>query len=63
MRRQDLPDVVRLNGALYLCAVDHFIAHCRFVDDQTRGYVMPPSRSVDIDTLDDFRAAEALMAG
>lgn len=63
LRRQDLPDVVRLNGALYLCAVDHFLTHDRFVDDQTLGFVMPPSRSVDIDTLDDFKAAEALLAG
>jgi CMP-N-acetylneuraminic acid synthetase len=59
-RRQLLPEVYRLNGA-----VD--VVRCASVGDvlfggDVRAYVMPPERSVDIDSDLDFAFAEALVA-
>ena len=62
MRRQDLPAVFRLNGALYLARTDWFLAGGRLVGSETLGYVMPPERSVDIDTQADFDVAERWLA-
>jgi CMP-N-acetylneuraminic acid synthetase len=58
-RRQALPPVYRLNGA-----VD--VVRCASVGDRlfagdVRAYVMPTERSVDIDTELDFLLAEALL--
>lgn len=57
-RRQDAPEVVRLNGAVYVARVSRLLETRRLVDDATLGVRMPESRSVDIDTLDDFAYAE-----
>ncbi len=60
-RRQDLPPLYMLNGALYLCK-SHIIEEKRtFTPDRTFGYVMPAERSVDIDSEMDFSFAEFLM--
>lgn len=55
-RRQDLPDVYILNGAIYISRVDELIKSKRFVTVDTVGYVMPRDRSIDIDTRQDFEA-------
>jgi N-acylneuraminate cytidylyltransferase len=62
-RRQDLPKVYALNGAVY-------VADCRwlertriFVTGETVAYPMPRERSLDIDTETDFRVAELLLKG
>ena len=60
-RRQDLPPAYVLNGAIYITTVARLSAGCGFVDQDTVGYVMPRRDSVDIDTADEFRLAEALM--
>lgn len=60
-RRQDLPVVHALNGAIYLADAAWLRAGRRFVDGGTRAYVMPPERSVDIDTPFDWLVAEALL--
>ena len=49
-RRQDLPPVYVLNGALYYARVDWLRRHQRFVGPDTVGFVMPPERSIDLDT-------------
>jgi len=56
--RQELPTCYEINGALYVVAVDWFRESRLFVDDDTLAYVMPQSRSVDIDTVEDFQLAE-----
>lgn len=61
MRRQDLPIVHALNGALYVADADWLRRGRRFVDADTRAYVMPQERSVDIDTPFDWLVAEALL--
>ncbi len=55
-RRQDLPVVHALNGAIYIARVDWLLMNGSFVGDGTVGYRMPRDRSIDIDTADDFEA-------
>jgi N-acylneuraminate cytidylyltransferase len=57
-RRQDLPAIYALNGAVYVTDVAALRAARSFVTADTVAYVMPPSRALDIDTradLDAFR--------
>ncbi|MFU8820519.1 MAG: cytidylyltransferase domain-containing protein [Gammaproteobacteria bacterium] len=60
-RRQELPAVYELNGALYFAARDWLLEHRSFVGPGTLGYVMPPERSVDLDTPRDWLRAEYLI--
>lgn len=62
-RRQDLPVVHVPNGAVYVVRVAWFLEHGTFLGQDSVGHVMPAERSVDIDTLLDFRLAEAMLAG
>jgi len=62
VRRQDLPDLHALNGAVYVARTAWLRQSRSFLTDETVGYPMPPERSVDIDTLFDFKWAECLMA-
>lgn len=57
-RRQDLPPAFLLNGAIYIVNVEAFRQDPRFVTEDTAAFPMPRHRSVDIDTIEDFRAAE-----
>jgi CMP-N,N'-diacetyllegionaminic acid synthase len=59
-RRQDLPQTYRLNGAIYFFDRAWLFEHHRFVTAQTLAYEMPISRSIDLDTEDDFKKLEAL---
>jgi CMP-N-acetylneuraminic acid synthetase len=59
--RQDLPPAYALNGAIYLIKVDVFLAENTFLPDGTIPYVMPPERSLDIDTPWEFRLAEWIL--
>lgn len=61
-RRQDLPPVYTLNGALYLARTDWLQDRKSFIDSETLGYVMPNERSVDIDTLQDWMWLEFFLA-
>ena len=59
--RHDLPPIYVLNGAVYIVKIDWYLQHKTLLDASTRAYLMPPERSVDIDTLADFQQAEQLM--
>jgi N-acylneuraminate cytidylyltransferase len=59
-RRQDLPQAFALNGAVFVARFDWIKLQRDFLDDTTVGYVMPPDRSIDIDTEFDFTLAEAI---
>lgn len=59
--RQALGSYYRLNGAIYLASREFLGSHESFIGEGTFAYVMPPERSVDIDTELDFRIAEALL--
>lgn len=55
-RRQDLPPVYVLNGAIYVADVHWFVTNLGFMGEGTVAYIMPRSRSLDIDTPADLRA-------
>ena len=61
LRRQDLPAAWVLNGAVYAAESDWLRRERTFLRaGETVAWQMPSERSVDIDTLEDFRAAERL---
>jgi N-acylneuraminate cytidylyltransferase len=55
-RRQDLPPVYALNGAVYVADVAWLRQTRTFLTPQTVAHVMPAERSIDIDTAADFDA-------
>lgn len=59
-RTQDLPKSYRLNGAIYCLNVAAFKAQRSFVPAGALAYAMPRSRSIDVDTEEDFAIAEFL---
>ena len=60
-RRQDLPVVFAPNGAVFVARVPWFLEHRTFYGPGTVAYVMPPERSVDVDTALDLCVAEAFL--
>ncbi len=60
--RQQLPKNYRLNGAIYVSKIDEFTKYKGFIHEGTFAYIMPSSRSVDIDNEIDFKLAEILIA-
>lgn len=60
-RRQDLPQVYALNGALYLARIDWLKEQQSLVGQETLGYVMSTESSADIDTPLDWRWVEFLL--
>lgn len=64
LRRQDLPPAWVLNGAVYAADAAWLRRERSFLKPgETAAWPMPPARSVDIDTLADFEAAERLAGG
>jgi N-acylneuraminate cytidylyltransferase len=61
-RRQDLPPVYALNGAVYIAAVEWLIQNQTFVSKETVAHIMPEGRSVDIDSELDFEMCEYLLS-
>lgn len=60
-RRQDLPPVYALNGAIYFARADWLREQRSFVGPGTLGHLMPAERSIDIDGPLDWRIAEMLL--
>lgn len=60
--RQQLPPVMKPNGAVYVFDKDWFLQNGGFATDRIGGVVMPAERSFDIDTAADFARAEAMLA-
>ena len=60
-RRQLLPPVYRLNGAVDVSWCKNVLENQQLYFGNMGGYVMPPERSVDIDTELDFALAEILL--
>ncbi len=53
-RRQDLPPIYVLNGAIYIAQIDWLRANKSILGGETVAYLMPKDRSLDIDTAQDF---------
>lgn len=62
VRRQELPLVYSLNGALYFASTTWLKKTKTFISDETIGYVMPQEKSIDIDTPLDWKMAELLLS-
>jgi N-acylneuraminate cytidylyltransferase/CMP-N,N'-diacetyllegionaminic acid synthase len=58
--RQEVKKSYYPNGAVYVFNFD-LIKSGRYYSDKTLAYIMPRERSVDIDTIDDFKYVEFLM--
>ena len=61
--RQELESAWCPNGAIYLCRRAVLLSERTLTPTRTVPYAMPGSRSIDIDTLDDFVVAECLLSG
>jgi CMP-N,N'-diacetyllegionaminic acid synthase len=60
-RRQDMPPVYRLNGAIYITRRRILMEENHILGQDTRGLVMDAESSVDIDTLFDLKLADLIM--
>jgi CMP-N-acetylneuraminic acid synthetase len=60
-RRQLLPPVYRLNGAVDVSWCKNVIEKKQLYAGKMAGYIMPPERSVDLDSELDFALAEVLL--
>ena len=55
--RQQLPRAFRPNGAIYIVKAELFMeTHCLLTDD-TKPFFMDKQKSIDIDTIEDLKAA------
>ncbi|WP_246605607.1 acylneuraminate cytidylyltransferase family protein [Sphaerospermopsis torques-reginae] len=61
LRRQDLPRVYKLNGAVYVAQCDWLKESKSFLSHDTLAYVMPLHRSLDIDSELDLDMAELII--
>ena len=62
-RRQDLPKAWVMNGAIYACRTNVlFAAEPSLYGDRVVAYPMPADRSISIDDLEDWAAAERALA-
>ena len=59
-RRQDAPKVYQLNGAVYVTGMDIIVKENQVLGRDTRAYIMPLERSIDIDTELDLKLADLL---
>lgn len=56
-KSQELDPTYRINGAMAIVKIDHFIKEQTYFMEPLGAYEMPWERSVDIDTEEDFRLA------
>jgi CMP-N,N'-diacetyllegionaminic acid synthase len=61
-RRQDVMSTYTLNGSIYYCDIPWLISGGQLMDEATVPYVMPPERSIDIDSHFDWEVAEFLLS-
>ena len=60
-RRQDLPSAYILSGAMHAVRRAVLLGRRIFCTDQTYAYVMPPERSLDVDTEWDLYLADLIL--
>jgi CMP-N,N'-diacetyllegionaminic acid synthase len=61
IRRQDLEPRYAANGALYLFRTSVFLKQRTFFPPGVYGYLMPPERSLDVDTVWDLQLADLIL--
>ena len=60
-RKQELSQAYALNGAIYLTRREVLLKEKTFYPAKTFAYIMPPERSLDVDTAWDFYLAELIL--
>jgi len=60
-RRQELPEVYQLNGAIYLSTYHKFLEYNSFYTDKIYPFIMEQEKSIDIDNELDWKLAEILL--
>ena len=61
VRRQDFEKYYRVNGAIYINKIDKLTGQTS-LNDNSLAFIMPSSRSLDIDTPDDIKEAEKIIS-
>lgn len=61
LARQNLPKAYVINGAIYLVRRDLLMKQHTFYTERTYAYLMPPERSLDIDTPWDMYLADLIL--
>jgi CMP-N-acetylneuraminic acid synthetase len=56
--RQEFPEALWRNGAIYLVKTEVFMNEEKFITNDCVPYIMPPERSVNIDSKNDLMLAE-----
>jgi len=59
-RRQDLPKIYELNGAVYVVKTNAFLKEKTLETQNITGYIMKEENSIDIDNIIDFKIAEII---
>jgi CMP-N,N'-diacetyllegionaminic acid synthase len=62
MPRQNLPKILKQNGAIYIVSIDTFAKNQNFCQEPVVPYIMDAERSVDIDTPLDLKVVEYIMS-
>jgi CMP-N,N'-diacetyllegionaminic acid synthase len=60
--RQDLPQALALNGAFYMAKTTWLFENKSFVGSNTHFFLMPKSRSYDIDENEDWIVVESILS-
>lgn len=60
-RRQDLPSIYSLNGAIYIAEINELLMKKSFITNDTIAYIMSKEHSYDIDNMIDFVICETLI--
>jgi CMP-N,N'-diacetyllegionaminic acid synthase len=60
-RRQELPPVYALNGAVYLTRAAQLLERGSWYGERTVGYIMPAERSTDVDSMWDLHIVDLIM--
>lgn len=61
LNRQSFSQYYRINGAMYLVKREIYTQHTAMYGPNSYAYVMPKSRSIDIDDEVDYRVAQAML--
>jgi len=61
VRRQDLPEIYVLNGAIYMATINQILQQRVFINKDTVAYEMDKKSSIDIDDEVDFKFAETMI--
>jgi len=61
LRRQDFPAIHALNGAIFLVRREMLLEERALLDRETLALVMPPERSLDVDTPWDFHLTRLVL--